>query len=107
MTRYKDIAEQFNRTQQQLRELDEEYSNKPRGNAYTKRKMQLIEKADAFYFVIKELNTIRMLLIDGENIDYGAARTETAGYLCQSRSFISHINELFYQIQNFISFTRL
>jgi len=44
MNRYKDIREQHNRVLEQGQELDLEYDNKPKGDAFEKRKLQLLDK---------------------------------------------------------------
>ena len=45
--RYREILEKFNRNRVLLEELEKEYADKKKGDAYQKRKFQLIKKQDA------------------------------------------------------------
>lgn len=57
MNRYKEIVEQYNRTIEQGNELDLEYDNKKKGDAYQKRKFQLISKLDGLKQKMRSLGT--------------------------------------------------
>ena len=48
MLHYKEILEQYQRVQDQLRELETDYGDNIKGDVYTKRKMQLLEKLDHY-----------------------------------------------------------
>ena len=57
MNRYKEANEQYIRVIQQLQELDLEYEGKKKGDAYQKRKLQLIDKADALKKKVRGIGT--------------------------------------------------
>ncbi len=57
MNRYKEIAQQYNRTLEQGQELDLEYDNKKKGDAYIKRKMQLQDKLKGLKKKAKSIGT--------------------------------------------------
>lgn len=46
MNRYREIKMRYDRVLEQMKELDLEYEGKKRGDVYSKRKRQLIDKAD-------------------------------------------------------------
>lgn len=55
--KYFEIVEKFKRTQAQIIELDQEYENKKKGDAYQKRKIQLIQKLDDYKRLAMNLGT--------------------------------------------------
>ena len=57
MNRYKEINEQYNRTLQQAEELNLEYMDKKKGDAFQKRKMQLLDKLDGLKKKAKAIGT--------------------------------------------------
>ena len=58
MNRYKVIAEDYKRVQQQLLELKLEYEHKIKGDVYTKRRMQLINKLDDLKKKAKQIGVV-------------------------------------------------
>lgn len=55
--RYFEIVDKYKQTQQLLIELDFEYAEKPKGDTYSKRKIQLIDKLDDLQKKAKQLGT--------------------------------------------------
>jgi len=57
MNRYQEINEQYQRLKEQRAQLEEEYKDKKRGDAYLKRKMQLDSKGRQLILKAKAIGT--------------------------------------------------
>ena len=57
MNRYTEANEKYIRVLQQFQELDLEYEGKKKGDAYQKRRLQLLNKADALKKKVRAIGT--------------------------------------------------
>ena len=58
MNRYQEISDDFDRIRQQISQLEDEYKDQIKGEVYSKRKLQLIEKAESLKRKAMEIGTV-------------------------------------------------